>query len=39
MGEPRNRVVQVERFGDPDVLKVVDAPVASENSDPCVSMV
>src|SRR5215831_11550930 len=27
MGEPPNRVVQVERFGDPDVLKVVDAPL------------
>jgi len=29
MTEPRNRVVQVERFGDPDGLRVVDAPVPS----------
>jgi NADPH:quinone reductase-like Zn-dependent oxidoreductase len=27
MGEPRNRVVQVGRFGDPDGLEVVDAPL------------
>jgi NADPH:quinone reductase-like Zn-dependent oxidoreductase len=27
MGEPRNRVVQVRRFGDPDGLAVVDAPL------------
>jgi NADPH:quinone reductase len=27
MREPRNRVVQVRRFGDPDGLEVVDAPV------------
>jgi NADPH:quinone reductase len=27
MREPRNRVVQVTRFGDPDGLKVVDAPL------------
>jgi NADPH2:quinone reductase len=27
MGEPRNRVVQVGRFGDPEGLEVVDAPV------------
>ena len=27
MGEPRNRVVQVARFGGPDVLEVVDAPL------------
>jgi NADPH2:quinone reductase len=27
MKEPRNRVVQVRRFGDPDGLEVVDAPV------------
>ena len=26
MREPRNRVVQVRRFGDPDGLEVVDAP-------------
>src|SRR5262245_52608650 len=26
MSEPRNRVVQVRRFGDPDVIEVVDAP-------------
>jgi NADPH:quinone reductase len=25
--EPRNRVVQVRRFGGPDVLEVVDAPL------------
>jgi len=29
MSEPRNRVVQVERFGDPHGLRVVDAPVPS----------
>ena len=29
MSEPRNRVVQVERFGDADGLRVVDAPVPS----------
>ena len=28
MREPRNRVVQVTRFGDPDGLEVVDAPLA-----------
>jgi NADPH:quinone reductase-like Zn-dependent oxidoreductase len=27
MGEPRNRVVQVRRFGDPDGLEVVDVPL------------
>ena len=27
MTEPRNRVVQVSRFGDPDGLEVVDAPL------------
>src|SRR5262245_18477121 len=27
MSEPRNRVVQVRRFGDPDVIEVVDAPL------------
>ncbi|HET9833561.1 MAG TPA: alcohol dehydrogenase catalytic domain-containing protein [Vicinamibacterales bacterium] len=27
MTEPRNRVVQVSRFGNPDGLEVVDAPV------------
>ena len=27
MGEPRNRVVQVSRFGDADGLEVVDAPM------------
>src|SRR6516162_2478500 len=27
MGEPRNRVVQVARFGGPDALEVVDAPL------------
>ncbi len=27
MTEPRNRVVQVSRFGDPDALEVVDAPL------------
>ncbi len=27
MSEPRNRVVQVGRFGDPDVIEVVDAPL------------
>jgi NADPH:quinone reductase-like Zn-dependent oxidoreductase len=27
MGEPRNRVVQVGRFGGPDGLEVVDAPL------------
>ena len=27
MREPRNRVVQVRRFGDPDGLAVVDAPL------------
>jgi NADPH:quinone reductase-like Zn-dependent oxidoreductase len=27
MGEPRNRVVQVRRFGEPDGLEVVDAPL------------
>ena len=27
MGEPRNRVVQVRRFGGPDGLAVVDAPM------------
>ena len=28
MKEPRNRVVQVRRFGGPDELEVVDAPRA-----------
>jgi NADPH:quinone reductase len=27
MSEPRNRVVQVRSFGDPDGLEVVDAPL------------
>src|SRR5262249_23886340 len=27
MGEPRNRVVQLRRFGSPDELEVVDAPL------------
>ena len=27
MSKPRNRVVQVRRFGDPDVIEVVDAPL------------
>ena len=27
MREPRNRVVQVRRFGDPDGLEVADAPL------------
>src|SRR5215475_1326334 len=27
MAEPRNRVVQVSRFGGPEVLEVVDAPL------------
>jgi len=27
MREPRNRIVQVRRFGDPDKLEVVDAPL------------
>ena len=27
MREPRNRVVQVRRFGGPDGLEVVDAPL------------
>lgn len=27
MGKPRNRVVQVRSFGDPDVIEVVDAPL------------
>jgi NADPH:quinone reductase-like Zn-dependent oxidoreductase len=27
MKEPRNRVVQVRRFGGPDGLEVVDAPL------------
>jgi NADPH:quinone reductase-like Zn-dependent oxidoreductase len=27
MREPRNRVVQVRRFGDPDELEVIDAPL------------
>src|SRR5215475_9906395 len=27
MGEPRNRVVQVRRFGGPEELAVVDAPL------------
>jgi NADPH:quinone reductase-like Zn-dependent oxidoreductase len=27
MSEPRNRVVQVRRFGDPDELEIVDAPL------------
>ena len=29
MSEPRNRVVQVRRFGGPDELEVVDAPMPS----------
>ena len=29
MSEPRNRVVQVRRFGGPDGLEVVDAPLPS----------
>ena len=27
MSKPRNRVVQIRRFGDPDVIEVVDAPL------------
>jgi NADPH:quinone reductase len=27
MSEPRNRVVQIRRFGDPDGIEVVDAPL------------
>jgi NADPH:quinone reductase len=27
MREPRNRVVQIRRFGGPDGLEVVDAPL------------
>jgi NADPH2:quinone reductase len=27
MSAPRNRVVQLARFGDPDVLQVADAPL------------
>ena len=27
MSEPRNRVVQVKRFGGPEELEVVDAPL------------
>jgi NADPH:quinone reductase len=27
MREPRNRMVQVRRFGGPDELEVVDAPL------------
>jgi hypothetical protein len=27
MREPRNRVVQLMRFGDPDGIEVVDAPL------------
>jgi NADPH2:quinone reductase len=27
MREPRNRVVQVRRFGGPDGLEVIDAPL------------
>jgi NADPH:quinone reductase-like Zn-dependent oxidoreductase len=27
MSDPRNRVVQIARFGDPDALEVVDAPL------------
>jgi NADPH:quinone reductase len=27
MSEPRNRVVQVRCFGDPDVIEIVDAPL------------
>jgi len=27
MSEPHNRVVQLTRFGDPDVLQVIDAPL------------
>ncbi|MGE5166528.1 MAG: medium chain dehydrogenase/reductase family protein [Sphingobacteriales bacterium] len=27
MGKPRNQVVQVRRFGDPNVIEVVDAPL------------
>src|SRR5512145_3015436 len=27
MSEPRNRVVQLRRFGNPDELEVVDAPL------------
>jgi NADPH:quinone reductase len=29
MSEPRNRVVQVRRFGSPDELEVVNAPMPS----------
>jgi NADPH:quinone reductase len=27
MSKPRNRVVQIKRFGDPDVIEVVDVPL------------
>ena len=27
MSEPRNRIVQIRRFGSPDDLQVVDAPL------------
>jgi NADPH:quinone reductase len=33
MTEPRNRVVQVRRFGDPDGLEVVDAPLPTAGRD------
>ena len=34
MREPRNRVVQVRRFGGPDELEVVDAPLSGAKSRP-----
>ena len=33
MSEPRNRVVQVRRFGGPDELEVVDAPLPTAGRD------
>jgi NADPH:quinone reductase-like Zn-dependent oxidoreductase len=33
MREPRNRVVQVKRFGGPDELEVVDAPLPTAGRD------
>ena len=33
MKEPRNRVVQVRRFGGPDELELVDAPLPTAGRD------
>src|SRR6516225_1175250 len=33
MGEPRNRVVQLRRFGGPEGLEVVDAPLPHAGQD------